>query len=91
MAAVQMPPTQAHTAAVWESMLGTVCAADRNGVERYFDYDYDAAIKYAELDGCDLRVARFSRRVRSSGVEDRNGYRAGPRRGQMVLWRRVGR
>ena len=83
------PPTKQHTAAIWESMLGTVCAADRSGVPRYFDYNYQDAIKWADLDGCDLRVHRFTKAVRGHGVQlDENGY-GGPRRGQLVLWRRA--
>jgi len=84
-AAAKKPPTQKHTAAIWESMLGTVCAADREGNPRYFDYDYAAAVEYADLNGCDLRVAKYGKSVRGSGVP----YPHGPRRGQIVLWRRI--
>jgi hypothetical protein len=81
------PPTLQHKAAVWESMLGTVCAANREGVSKYFDYDYEAAIKYADIKGADLRVSRYTKRVRRTGIT--NGsylWPEGPRRGQLVLW-----
>lgn len=79
-------PTKGHRAAVWEAIFGTVYAANRDGEVRYFDYDYAAAIEFADLDGCDLRTYRNTWRLDvPTGVH-------GPERpglNQLVLWRRV--
>ena len=42
----KMKPTKKHRPALWEGILGTVHAY--NGIEeKYFDYDYEAALKFA--------------------------------------------
>lgn len=43
----RMRPTKRHREAVWECMLGTVYAQNADGVVRYFDYDYYAALEFA--------------------------------------------
>lgn len=51
--------TQKHTPLLWENMLGTVRAVNPAGVEQYFDYDYEGAHAYIELDKYeDLRVCK---------------------------------
>lgn len=75
----KMKPTQRHRAAIWENMLGTVYAANDAGEVKYFDFDWDAARAYAEVDaeGADPRVARCPN---AHGGVDR------PRKGQLVLY-----
>lgn len=53
--------TQRHSPLVWECMLGTVYASNGTTVE-YFDYDYEAAHRFAGVAACaDLRLCRAKR------------------------------
>ena len=57
--AVKKPATKRHVPLIWENMLATVLARSPKGEIRYFDYDYDAARAFAEVEQCsDLRLAR---------------------------------
>ena len=80
-----MKPAQKHRPAVWENMLGTVYAMSPDREIRYFDYDWVAALDFAEIDlddpAHDLRHYRITEQVsygRSGGPE--------PRYRQWVLW-----
>ena len=59
-----MKPTKRHRAAIWEAMLGTVYAANAEGVVKYCDYRYKEALEHAGLntkkrrESADLRVWR---------------------------------
>lgn len=81
----RMKPTQKHRPAIWEAMLGTVEAMNPDGKVKYFDYDWDAARAYAEVDApeADPRVARTPSpaRCRYSNDSSRD-----PRPGQFALW-----
>lgn len=70
--------TKAHRPLVWENMLGTVMAYELGTYkEKYFDYDYDAAYKFAGVAQCtDLRVCKNPRPT----------YQTGPRHGRVVLF-----
>lgn len=70
-------PTLKHRPAIWECMLGTVYARSDAGETKYFDYDWDAARAFANVEGRDLRVAKAP-----SGW----GGTFGPSKGQMVLF-----
>lgn len=49
--------TRKHKPLIWENMLGTVYARNATGEVKYFDYDYEAAHRFAGTAGCvDLRV-----------------------------------
>lgn len=51
--------TRKHVPLIWENMLGTVYARNRQGEVMYFDYDYTAARIYAAVSNCsDLRLCR---------------------------------
>lgn len=51
--------TQKHKPLLWENMLGTVRAVNPQNVEKYFDYDWEGAHRYIELDKyTDLRVCK---------------------------------
>lgn len=56
----KMKPTLKHRIALRECMLGTVYAVDDRGVEKYFDYDWEAAHRHAGIDqtGRDPRLAK---------------------------------
>lgn len=77
-------PTARHRPAVWENMLGTVYGLSDDGIVKYFDYDYEAALRYSggSDPGRDQRVWRCA--------EERGWIRGGdatnPRKGQVVLW-----
>jgi len=43
----RMKPTLKHRVALRPGMLGTVYALNEEGVERYFDYKWEDAIRYA--------------------------------------------
>lgn len=78
--AVKKKITKKHRPLIWENMLGTVYADNPLSEEdpKYFDYDYEAARKYAGItDGkvTDLRLDRATR-TRTDG----------PRQGQLVLY-----
>lgn len=61
----RMPPTRKHRKVFTPGILGTVYAYNADGVERYFDYDWNAAVAYAGVTAdSDLRVqGRGSRLV----------------------------
>ncbi len=70
--------TAKHRPLVWENMLGTVYARDpiKGGEPEYFDYDWDAARKYAMVDKCtDLRICKSKDNLQSY-----------PRKGKLALW-----
>ncbi len=60
-------PTNAHRPALWENMLGTVYAANRDGVAKYFDYNWKDALEHVGAHH-DVRVSRVTR-----GYYDLNG------------------
>ena len=67
-------PTLKHRLALAPGMLGTLYAVSPAGEARYFDYDYEAARAWAELDaGTDIRYGPPPQRgvqyVRSGAVE----------------------
>lgn len=77
--------TRKHKPLVWENMLGTVYAANPAGISDYFDYDWDKARAYAELDKyTDLRIARNPGQYNYL-PNDKDSYHH-PRKGQFVLW-----
>lgn len=78
-------PTQEHRPAVWEGILGTVYAMNAAREIRAFDYDYEAARRFAgvEREGADPRLAPHGPRVRYGRG---NAPELQPRRGQPVLW-----
>lgn len=55
-------PTRQHRPGLWENMLGTVYAMNRDGEVRYFDYDYADAVRFVG-DVDDVRTARYDRYV----------------------------
>lgn len=79
----KMPPTLKHRPAIWECMLGTVYAMNEARESKYFDYDHDAARKWAGVaDKTDIRVYRNREPWRWS-----DGESAGdPQVGRLVLW-----
>lgn len=78
----KMKPTKSHKPAIWEGILGTVYAVNKAGKVKYFDYNYEAAIEYAELDYSDLRAYKTDR-----GYNFGSYYAPeGPSKGQLVLW-----
>lgn len=80
----KMQPTLKHRPALWECMLGTVYAMNEQGVTRYFDYDWKAAIKWAGIsDTSDARLARHKRRVTFSRTGDSIDE---PSFNKLVLW-----
>jgi len=71
--------TQRHVALVWENMFGTVYARSPKGRVEYFDYDIEAAHRFADVANVtDLRVVKAGTRNWA------DGYQA-PRRTQLVL------
>lgn len=75
-------PTLNHRPAVWECLLGTVYAMNQEGVIRYFDYDWKAALEYAGYDESkDPRLAKNQRRVSWTGRQNDD-----PSYNQLVLW-----
>jgi len=82
----KMRPTQKHSPALWECMLGTVYALSPEGECKYFDYDYEAARVFAGLDTShDNRLFRVNFDLRHSYVK-RGCIDANPRTGKLVLW-----
>lgn len=80
----KMPPTKKHRPAVWENILGTVYAYNGKAV-RYFDYDWEAAWKYAGVtEGVDPRLYKVNKHV--NYTDSRNE----PRFGRLVLWVKEG-
>ncbi len=78
----KLAPTLQHRPAIWECMLGTVYAMSPSGEVRYFDYDHDAAVEFAEISAdSDPRIARPNRRVSYTG-----DIVTEPRARQTVLW-----
>lgn len=78
----KMVPTKSHSPLVWENMLGTVYARNPSGKVEYFDYNWDAAHRFANVAGAsDLRVSRH--KTRSGRAYDGEGS---PRNRQMVLY-----
>ena len=72
----KMKPTKKHRPAIWECMLGAVYASDGKRA-RYFDYDLDAARKFAGVDKAkDIRIFRCWRTFNLEGL----------RTNQWVLW-----
>jgi hypothetical protein len=54
-----MKPTAKHRLAIRPGILGTVYGYNAAGVERYFDYDREAALAYAGITrDSDVRLAR---------------------------------
>ena len=72
--------TRQHDLLLWENMLGTLYA--HNGKEvRYFDYDWEAARKFAGVDECtDLRGCKKKRHVTYTGDSME------PRVGKYCMW-----
>jgi hypothetical protein len=54
----KMKSTQRHRAALWENMLGTVYAANKERTVAYFDYDYELALLHIDAHS-DVRVYRL--------------------------------
>lgn len=76
--------TKKHKPLVWENMLGTVYARSPKGKAEYFDYDYDAARKHAQVDNhTDLRNCKYDRN-KHGNLGDMD-YKH-PRHGQTILW-----
>ncbi len=89
----QMKPTQKHRPAIWENMLGTVFAMNDNYEVEGFDYNYEAARQFANLDDKqDKRVFRMPRKrmsYRPHWDKSKSEYDRPlmvPRRGVAVLW-----
>lgn len=77
-----MKPTLNHRPAIWEMMLGTVHAMNDKGESKYFDYDYEAAKKFANVENKkDIRIFKCDGGRR---VED--CFAGSIRDKQMVLW-----
>jgi hypothetical protein len=81
-------PTTKHIPLIWEGILGTMYAMnpDKEGYGyfkiKYFDYDYEAAMKFAKINECtDLRKFKMDKMRNYSGDPHKS-----PRKGQMVLW-----
>jgi len=83
-----MPPTKQHKPVIWECMLATLYAAkllpDGKHEVQYFDYDWDAAFKFAGLTkhgsydpALDTRLAK---------TKGSWWYPDGPGRGKLCLW-----
>lgn len=73
----EMRPTLKHRLAIAPGLLGTVYAMNAAGEMRYFDFNYQAARKFAGLDaGTDIRFARpiGPYRFVKSGATDGNPY-----------------
>lgn len=81
--AVKKAPTKRHRAALWENMLGTVYAMNPAGEVRYFDYDYEEAVKFIGANITDVRVAKFDRRTSPYGQRSGADY-VTPRQKQVV-------
>ena len=66
----KMKPTLKHRPALWENMLGTVWARNDSGETKYFDYDWEAALRYcgALEEGRDPRLARCQRGTYRQGM-----------------------
>lgn len=76
----KMRPTQKHRPAIWECMLGTVYASDGKKV-KYFDYGYEAALRYAGVAaGSDPRLYKVD------GTVSRAWAGSEPSKGRLVLW-----
>ena len=84
---VRKRPTLKHSPVIWEAMLGTVYAASPSGEVRYFDYRWDEARAFAEIDPAvdDLRVARKRDYPRPYGVSFYGGSKE-PYANQLCLW-----
>jgi hypothetical protein len=83
--AMRALPTRMHRIAIRENMLGTVFAMNDTGEIKYFDYDHDAAKKFAfegDTRARDPRVARH----KGLGYGDFARDWQRPRRGQLVLY-----
>ena len=85
--AVHKPPLRGMRPAIWENMLGTVYALSPERECKYFDYNYDEAVKftgYPDRAG-HVRVAKVppngSRQWIQSGTTE-----ATPRPGKLVWW-----
>ena len=79
----KMKPTKKHRPAIWEMMLGTVIAMNSKGEMRYFDYDFEAVVKFAELGG-DERYYNFKRGVRYDNGKGDTYLR--PNHNQKIVW-----
>ena len=76
--------TLKHVPLIWENMLGTVYGMDAQRNTEYFDYNYDAARKFADVAGCtDLRICKNKWRGRWANDK---GDISGPRYNQIALW-----
>jgi len=77
----ELAPTKNHRPAVYENMLGTVNAVNDKGEVKYFDYDYEGALKHAGVsDDRDVRIYKHK-----YDPFYRNPY-SDIRNGQKVLW-----
>lgn len=84
-------PTKKHRPAVWEGILGTVYAMNKERVTQYFDYDYEGAKKYAGVTNeadeviteSDLRIFK---NVPPCYSWDGRGDGYNPAVNQWVLW-----
>lgn len=80
--AKKMKPTQKHRIALYEGILGTVYAVNKNREVKYFDYDYASAIEFSGLDEEDLRIYKTDR-----GYNFGTYYEPiGVSKGQTVIW-----
>jgi hypothetical protein len=76
--------TKKHRPAVWECLLGTVYAYHPEKGVKYFDYKWDEARGYAEVDQyTDIRLDRYING--ESGCECIGNDAERPRN-QLVLW-----
>lgn len=82
-------PNRSHRPAIWENMLGTVYAMNDQFEVQYFDYDWDAAKKFAGLENKkDLRLFKHKKTdVRHDWEAKKDMWsHEYPRKGKTVLW-----
>jgi hypothetical protein len=81
--AKKMRPTLKHRPAIWENMLGTVFAMNDKLENRYFDYNWDGAAKFAGISKKkDIRIFKQTRQVNYGS----NPNWMEPRFKQTILW-----
>ena len=81
---VKGAPTKAHRPAIWEVMLGTVCALSPAGEARCFDYDFEAAKAHAGI--ASATDARLAPMPKYKSYIEKGATWAEARPGQRVLW-----